>query len=139
MIPIPYDYGFEYSYDAEGRLCPLLRFLASNIADVSAVVDLEATPDSGAERSLFNGRIGTALGIDVMRGPGITFSTMAGGVLSATLHPIRLTHPELGTFELEVAFSTGEISRNLHGRDFFDLLQIGFREHHLTFYVTPNP
>lgn len=140
MISIPYDYSFEYSYDAEGRLSPLLRFLASNMgADVSARVELEATLDSGAERSLFNGRIGIALGLDVMRGPEIAFSTMAGGLLSATLHPIRLSHPELGTFELEVAFSTGEIWRNLLGRDFFDLLQVGFREHHLTFYVTPNP
>ena len=64
---------------------------------------------------------------------------MAGGVLPATLHAVQLSHADLGTFELEVAFSTTEIRRNLLGRDFFDLVQIGFREHHLAFFITPTP
>jgi len=32
-----------------------------------------------------------------------------------------------------------EISRNLIGRDFFNLVQVGFREKYLTFYLTPTP
>jgi hypothetical protein len=38
-----------------------------------------------------------------------------------------------------VGFSSGEIHRNLLGRDFFNLAQIGFRERHLTFFITPSP
>ncbi len=52
---------------------------------------------------------------------------------------VQLAHADLGTFELEIAFSTSEIQRNLLGRDFFDLVQVGIREHHLELLVTPAP
>jgi hypothetical protein len=48
-------------------------------------------------------------------------------------------HPDLGSFTLEVGFSSTDIHRNLLGRDFFNLAQIGFRERFLTLYVTPAP
>jgi hypothetical protein len=32
-----------------------------------------------------------------------------------------------------------DIQRNLLGRDFFDLVQVGFRENHSEFYVEPSP
>jgi hypothetical protein len=141
VTTVTYGSDFGYSYDADGKLCPLLKILVSSLtaASPAVAVDIEASVDSGAERSLFNGRIGLALGLDVLRGPEVTFATMAGGLLAAKLHPVRLSHADLGTFELEVGFSTGEIPRNVLGRDFFDLVQIGFREHHLTFFVTPTP
>ncbi len=139
MPSVSYEHSFDYGFDAEGRLRPILRFLLSNITEPSTAVELEATLDSGAERSLLNGQIGVALGLDVLRGPRLSFSTMGGGLLPATLHLVRLSHADLGTFELELAFSTVEIERNLLGRDFFDLVQVGFREHHLTFFVTPIP
>lgn len=139
MATVSYAHTFEYGYALDGKLGPSLRFLATSIPQPQRAIELDATLDSGAERSLFNGRIGPALGIDVLGGPELSFSTMAGGVLAARLHPIRLTHADLGTFELEVAFSTAEVRRNVLGRDFFDLVQIGFREHHLRFFVTPSP
>ncbi|MCP3958382.1 MAG: hypothetical protein GY719_11065 [bacterium] len=139
MTSVSYDFSFDYGYDADGALRPLLRLLVSNVAEPSNAVEIDAALDSGAERSLLNGRIGEALGIDVLRGPELSFSTMAGGLLPATLHRVRISHSDLGTFELELAFSTVEIQRNLLGRDFFDLVQIGFREHQLTFFVTPTP
>jgi len=139
VTTVSYAYDFAYGYDVNGTLCPLLRFVASNVEDPSKAGAVEAVLDVGAERSLFNGRIGVGLGLDVLSGPQITFATMAGGLLSATLHPVLISHAELGTFELEVGFSSGEIRRNLLGRDFFDLVQIGFREHHLAFFVTPSP
>ncbi len=139
MTPISYDFELDYSHSAEGKLCPLLRLVASIAGDPAAAVELEAVLDSGAERSLFNGKIGLALGLDVLRGPEISFSSVAGSLLSANLHSVRLSHADLGTFELEVAFSTGEIRRNILGRDFFDLVQVGFREHQLKLFVTPTP
>ena len=139
MTTVSYASDFGYSYDAEGNLCPLLKLFVSSLSETSPAIDIEAGVDSGAERSLFNGRIGLALGLDVLRGQKVAFATMAGGLIDATLHPVRLSHTELGTFELDVGFTTGEIPRNVLGRDFFDLVQIGFREHQLTFFVTPTP
>lgn len=139
MTTVSYRHQFEYGYDDDGERLPLLKFRLSNIADPTLMVDVEVALDSGAERSLLDGRIGAALGLDVLGGPRLTFETMAGNLFPATLHTVQLSHSELGTFELEIAFSTGEIRRNLLGRDFFDLIQIGFREHYLTFFVTPTP
>lgn len=139
MAQVSYAHSFQYNYDVDGTLRPLLRFVVSSIRDPSAEVEVEASLDTGAERSLFDGRIAVALGIDVLRGPELNFRTLAGGLLSATLHTVRLSHGDLGAFELQAAFSSGEIERNLLGRDFFDLIQIGFREHQLAFFVTPTP
>ncbi len=136
---ISYTHEIEYGYDEQGMRLPLLKFRLSNPEKPELIVDIEASLDSGAERSLVDGQIGAALGLDVLRGPRQTFETMAGSFLIATLHKVQLSHPKLGRFELEIAFSTGEIRRNLLGRDFFDLVQIGFREHFLTFFVTPIP
>ncbi|MBI3300886.1 MAG: hypothetical protein HYZ72_02245 [Deltaproteobacteria bacterium] len=102
-------------------------------------LDIDAYLDSGAQRSLFDGGIGTALGLDLFSGPEIRYVSIAGTGLAARLHQVRLAHPALGSFELEVGFSTVPISRNLLGRDFFNLVQIGFRERYLVFYVTPTP
>ncbi len=138
VTTVSYCHEFTYGYDDFGARLPLLRFRLSGIENPLLMVDVDVALDSGAQRSLFDGRIGAALGLDLLRGPRLTFETMAGNLFPATLHTIQLTHNQLGTFKLETAFSTGEIRRNLLGRDFFDLVQIGFREHYLTFYVTPT-
>ncbi len=101
-------------------------------------MDVNTYLDCGSERSLFNGWVGAALGIDILSGPRMKFETAAGSYLTTTIHPVRLVHDDFGTFELEVGFSTSEISRNLLGRDFLDFVQIGFREHQLCFFVTPE-
>ena len=139
MATVSYSFQYEYAYDADGKRFPRLELRASNPLKSVVPVDLRAYLDSGAERSLFNGWIGAVLGIDVLKGPRLIYETGAGTHLSATIHPVRLSHPDLGEFDIEVGFSSGEVPRNLLGRDFFDLVQIGFREHHLTFYVTPSP
>lgn len=136
---VSYSHRFEYSYDEDGGRSPLLSVRVSNLDDPALMVDVDVAVDSGAERSLLDGQVGALLGLDVLRGPRLSFETMAGGVFTATLHAVRLSHPDLGMFELEVAFSQSEIRRNLLGRDFFDLVQIGFREHHLAFFMTPSP
>ena len=40
---------------------------------------------------------------------------------------------------MELRFSIGQIQRNLLGRDFFNLMQIGFRERHLEVFLTASP
>ena len=139
MAIVSYSHRFGYGYDEGGERYPLLGFRVSNPENPALAADVDAAVDSGAERSLVDGQVGALLGFDVLGGPKLTFETMAGSYLPATLHKVQLAHADLGTFELEIAFSTTEIQRNLLGRDFFDLVQIGFREHHLEFFVTPKP
>lgn len=109
-------------------------------ADSGRAVDLDAYLDSGAERSLFNGILAPLLGIDdLFGGPEIPFQSTVGAALTARLHPVRLSHPALGLLDLEMAFSTAHINRNLLGRDFFSRAQIGFRESRLALYITAQP
>jgi len=139
MPVVAYEYQIEYAYDLDGKRFPRLSFQIAKADDPAVTVDVAAYLDSGAERSLFSGRIGAALGIDVLSGPKLVYQSTTDSRLVATLHTVRLIHPDLGSFSLEVGFSTSAIQRNLLGRDFFNLVQIGFREHYLTFYITPTP
>lgn len=118
---------------------PRLTIQLANRADADQAGELDAYLDSGAARTLFNGSLAPSLGLDLLSGEEFTFQSTAGASLTARLHPVRLSHASLGSFDLEVGFSTGHIARNLLGRDFFSLLQIGSREHHSTLYVTTEP
>ena len=55
----------------------------------------------------------------------------------------RETSPGLSTarytIDLDIGFSTVPLRRNLLGRDFFNLVQIGFRERQQVFYVRGEP
>lgn len=139
MWTASYEYRMEYGHDREGRRFPTLTFRMLTPVDSSSIVDVEAYLDCGAERSLFDGRIGGLLGIDLLSGQPLRYESATGSGLSANIHPVRLVHAELGTFDLRAGFTTGELRRNLLGRDFFNLVQIGFRENQLAFFVTPTP
>ena len=139
MVTVVYDHEFPYPHDMDGARYPRLTLRGSNPGDPAQAIDFEAYLDSGAQRSLLNGWIASSIGIDPLGGPPLSYEPTAGNALTATLHTIRLEHSELGTFELEVGFSSAPIRRNLLGRDFFNLVQIGFREHQLTLYVTTAP
>ena len=139
MDTASFSHRFEYSYDEDGGRSPLLSFRVSSFREPGLSVDVDAVVDSGAERSLFDGQVGALLGLDLLDGTELKFETMAGGILAAKLHAIRLSHADLGTFDFEIAFSSSGIRRNILGRDFFDLAQIGFREYHLELFITPSP
>ena len=67
------------------------------------------------------------------------YRSSTGAELVARLHKVRLVHDSLGSHELTVGFSERRIARNLLGRDFFDLFQIGFREHHSKILFSHEP
>lgn len=136
---ITYDHRFAYAHDPDGEQYPRLSFQLATTSEPKLALDVDAHLDCGAGRSLFNGRLGSALGLDILSGSEITFQATTGALLVARVHPMRLTHPDLGSFDLDIAFSSSDIHRNLLGRDFFNLVQIGFRERHMMFYMTPNP
>ncbi len=133
---VTYQYQIEHARDPDGNRFPRLSFQVASAVDPSTTIDTNAYLDSGAAKSLLSGRIGMVLGIDVLSGPELMFQNTTESRLVATLHPVRITHPELGSFGLEVGFSITDIHRNLLGRDFFNLVQIGFPERFLTLFAT---
>ncbi|MCP4654970.1 MAG: hypothetical protein GY856_06070 [bacterium] len=139
MPTVHYPFQINYLYDQDGKLFPRLTFNVSVPENPSRTVVVDTYLDPGSERSLFDGWIGTALGLDVLSGSKIGYQTTMGNVLTATIHPVRLSHSELGNFEIAAGFTSAPIQRNLLGRDFFNFVQIGFRERHQVFYVSPEP
>ena len=139
MPTVTYTYRFPYGYSSQGQPFPILPIQLLNPADTRRSVEVAAYLDSGTERSLFDGTLALALGIDLLHGRRITYFSAGGTGIDAFVLPVKIRHPELGQFDLEVGFSSITLARNLLGRDFFNLVQIGFREHHLLFYITPEP
>lgn len=138
MVTVSYTYQFNYR-EFSGRRYPILQLSVSNPGDPEQAVDIDAYLDSGAERSLFTGSIARAVGLDLLSGTTKKYTSTAGSSVEARLHRVKLSHPNLGNYNLEIGFSVGDIQRNLLGRDFFNEVQIGFRERHFSYYVTPTP
>ena len=139
MVTVSYAYQFGYIRDLQGEPHPGFPLRIANPHHPDQAVDVNAYLDSGAQRSLFQGWILKSIGLDLLDGPPKLYKSVLGFTIEGRLHLVRLSLPDLGDFAIEIGFSTGEISRNLLGRDFFDLVQIGFRERYLSFYVTPTP
>lgn len=139
MVEVDYEHEFSYRAGSDGGLFPRLTLRIWSEENPSDGLDVDAYLDSGAERTLLDGRLGRALGIDILDGPKTRYVGASGAGLSATLHPVLLAHADLGSFRVEVGFSWDEISRNLLGRDFFRLIQIGFRESQGLFFIRPAP
>lgn len=138
MTTVSYPYEFRYPY-LGGKALPVLQIQIASPDHPQQPIEIDAHLDSGAEKSLIDGSIAPAISIDLLQGRQYGFQSTSGTGISARLHRVILSHALLGDFQLEVGFSLSQIRRNLLGRDFFDLIQVGFREHQLTFYVSPRP
>ena len=85
------------------------------------------------------------LGLNLLDGAPWSFETNTGETIQARVHPVQLVLPAAEDqpapmpMKLNVAFALGNVRRNLLGRDFFDLVQIGFRERRLEFVLLPVP
>lgn len=139
MFPVVYTHQQGYLYSGGDRRFPGLLIQVQNPDAPDGQVEVPAHLDSGAQYSLFNGWIAQAIGLDLYSGPERKYAPTRGDSVDARIHRVNLVHPLLGIFPLDVGFSTDEIRRDLLGRDFFNLIQIGFRERHLVFYLTPDP
>lgn len=138
-VTVSYDHEFNYRYDESGERYPFLQVQLINPTDASRSIEVDAYVDSGAGRSLFDGAFAVAIGLQLMDGLSQSYSPTHGPGISARLHQVIISHPDLGRFPLKVGFSEQPIRRNLLGRDFFALIQIGFREKHSAFFVTASP
>ena len=141
MPTIDYAYEIPYTVDPRNnRSFPRLLVRLTNLAEPSRAIDTDVFLDSGAEISLFDLQYAAILGLDLTSAPARQWgSSVRGLALEGKLHRISIAHDLVGEFDLEVGFAERSISRNLLGRDFFNCVQIGFRERHLTLYLTPSP
>jgi len=138
VVSVTYRYQFAYR-SINDRQYAIRQLRLSNPGNPEQGVDVDAYLDSGAEGSVFNGLFLEALGIQLVNGQSKNYASTIGASVRCYLHSVQLSHPELGAFNLEVAFSELPIRRNLLGRDFFYYAQVGFRERYLQFYLTPTP
>ena len=139
MSAVNYSLEARYLIGAGGGSFPGLIVAVEKPTVPTGSLEIRAELDSGAEYSLFDGEVATAIGLDLFSGKPFTFDTTSGATIDARILRIVLRHVELGTFELPLRFSTGKIFRNILGRDFFDLIQIGFRERHLMVFLEAAP
>jgi len=140
MISINYSLEFDYRTYQDNPY-PVLTVEVRNPVNGESV-EQDAFLDSGAARSIFLGEIPTMLGLNLLDGEPWTFQTNDGHTVDARIHPIQIVLTEDGTqgvFDLPLAFSMVDLQRNLLGRDFFNLIQIGFRESHAQFFIEPTP
>jgi hypothetical protein len=135
---VVYQIRVEYLRRQDGRSYPGLVVQLENPNDPENAVDLRAELDSGAEFSLFDGSLARAIGLDLPNGTPFRFVTTNSSYIDARILPVVISEPDLGRFPIDLRFSISQIQRNILGRDFFNLTQIGFREHHLEVFLTPT-
>ena len=114
---------------------PALVIQLQNPSTGAKTLETHAELDSGAEYSLLDGQLAVDIGLDLFSGQHFAFELANGVSLDARILPVVLSHGELGQFRLQARFSTGPLRRNILGRDFFDLLPVGFDEHHSEVYL----
>jgi hypothetical protein len=138
LVHVDYQHSFNYRQFPAGSF-PIVPVRITRQDNRELAIDTDAYLDSGAQLSLFDGRLLTALEIDVVNQRAVPYSPTFGGSITGYLHDVRLSIPDICDFNLAIGFSEMEIRRNLLGRDFFNLVQIGFREHQLQYYLTTYP
>ena len=137
---VRYEHVFPYLYHPKsGEMQPVLPWDLVNPERPAERITMDGYLDSGCSKSLFDGRLALAIGLDPTRGRSIPYTSATGVTVRGILMQVRLEHPLLGFFDLEVGFSQVSLSRNLLGRDFLSLIQLGFRENRLELYISTVP
>jgi len=139
METVGYTHTYPYRFLALDHRFPVLTVRLANPQRLQDAVEVDGILDSGTEISVFPATLAQALGVPPELGRPWRLETASGGVIHARRLWIALTIPDHGFHRIEPAFTWGEMARNLLGRDVFDLLQVGFRERHGTFFLGPNP
>jgi len=138
VVTVTYQHQFNYRQFQTSHI-PLLQLRLVYPSGSENGIDFDAHLDSGCEGSLFNGHLLQSLGGTVMNDRRKRYGSTLGDSVTAYLHTVRLSLPDVAEFDLEIAFTDVEIRRNLLGRNFFNLAQIGFHERQLEYYLTFIP
>ena len=140
VTTVEYTHQFAYAHTEKEGVCPVITVsMCPPELLPDDGIEVDAFLDSGTSTSLFNGSFLRGFDIDVINDRSKTFTSTAGVPLAAYLHRVKIMLPSLGTFDLDIGFSIDPIRRNLLGRDFFNLVQIGFRENQLQYYLKATP
>ncbi len=138
MVSVHYSLEFPYRI-YQDELFPMVMIALKNPATRGSI-DQDAFLDSGASRSIFVGDVAPMIGLNLLDGEPWEFRTNTGQPVHARIHRVEVVLGDgVPEFGLDLAFSTDTIQRNLLGRDFFRLLQIGFREAYAELFVEPVP
>jgi hypothetical protein len=135
LLTVVYQFRIPYLRRLDGSLFPGLAVELQNPLTGATTIEIDTELDSGAEYSLFQGQWARAIGLDLFDGTPFEFGLVNGALLDARILPVVISHRQLGRFDLRARFTTGPVRRNILGRDFFDLLQVGFDEHHTEVYL----
>lgn len=141
MPTVNYEHEFAYRYEGAG-LFPIVQIRISNPENPALSLDVDGYLDSGATASLFPGWMAQALGFELLAGPLRRYVSAGGPEFEARVHRVQIAEineTDAPPFQLAVGFGTGNVHRNILGRDFFNQVQIGFRERQLLFLLTPSP
>lgn len=132
---IEFEHEFQYRELADNIFAPAVDV---TIFGPRGQDDLVAVVDTGAKFCLFDGRRAESIGLELLAGRQQRLGGLAGGVLTARIHEVRLEI--LGaTFRCEVAFSEQPIARELLGRHtLFAQIRLGFREGLSVAYFHPS-
>lgn len=139
MHVVAYSEKHPYRYAELGDMFPVLTVALRNPHNPKDIVEVDAYLDSGAQISVFQGWIPKAIGLDILNGRPWQLRGSSGWNINARRIHVELEYQAGRVFPLEPAFVLDELHRNLLGRDFFDLVQLGFREHHGEFFLEPAP
>lgn len=134
---ITFDHELDY-LDTSFGWAPAFLVTMQNPAQRNRTCDTLGFVDTGAQRTLFDGELTQALGIDIFAGQKQDFSFTQGGSLSARQHEVVLAHPAFGSLRFTLCFSLGPIHRNLLGRDFLEHMQLGIRQYDRRLLVAPR-
>jgi hypothetical protein len=134
---IHFDHDLEY-LDTPIGPAPALMVSLENPQRPGRFHDAMAYLDTGSQRTVFDGDIAESLGIDILRGEKVKFTfNHLGGSIGAREHRVALAHHlSFGKLDVTVCFSEEPIRRNLLGRDFLRLLQVGFRQYDQMFFLS---
>ena len=106
MVSVTYSHQFGYLTTGDRGRFPGFLIQVQNPTRPALSVEVDAHLDSGAERSLFDGWIARSIGLDLLGGPVRRYAPTQGLPLEARIHHVVLVQPILGTFSVEVGFST---------------------------------
>lgn len=138
-VTLPFAHEIPYVIDTAGDKVPALRLGLSHPTQAEDAISITGHLDSGASRTVLQGPLARAIGLEIMDGRLIPLRAAVGASLEGRLHRVRLFHEILGDHEMEVAFATFALARNLLGLDFFNLYKICFHERYQRLLMDREP
>jgi hypothetical protein len=138
MLTVTYTSSFMYRDHGNGPF-PTLQVEIVNAADPSLRVNVDAYLDTGASRSVFFGWIPEAIGLNILDGQPLSYVNNMGQSEDGRILSVIINHPDLGEFPIDIGFAMWNPSRSLLGRDFLNLIQVGFRESQFEFHIEASP